>query len=102
MQSLVLVSVFRQASRERIMEWVEWWLPDRIPYVWDRLGYSATPAQMFHTFIVQRIKAFQAGVALRQSAVHPSQKCALICFAVHLPNLDALCALQTSFVLRFV
>lgn len=74
MQALVLVSLFRKASRERVMQWVGWCLPDRIPYVWDRLGYSETPAEMFHAFIVRRIKGFQAGVALRQSAVHPSQK----------------------------
>ena len=74
MQSVVLVSVFRQASRERIMEVVEWCLPDKVPFVWDRLGYRDTPAEMFHHFIVRRIKGFQTGVALRQSAVHPSQR----------------------------
>ena len=66
-QSLVLVSVFRQASRERIMEWIEWCLPDRIPILWDRFGYRETPAQILHRFVVNRIKGFQASVALQQS-----------------------------------
>jgi len=73
-QAVVLVSVFRKASRERIMEWVEWCLPSRVPWLWDRLGYTHTPAQMLHRTVEQRIKGFQAGVALRQSAVHSSQK----------------------------
>lgn len=74
MQAMILVAVFRQASRERIMDWVEWCLPDRIPFLWDRLGYRDTPAQMLHHLVVRRIRAFQASVALRQLAVHPSQK----------------------------
>lgn len=74
LQCVVLVSLFRQASRERIMEWIEWCLPDRIPYIWDKLGYTDTPAQILHRFVVNRIKGFQAGVALRQSSIHPSNR----------------------------
>ena len=33
MQALVLVSLFRQQTRARIIEWIEWCLPNRIPYV---------------------------------------------------------------------
>jgi hypothetical protein len=33
MQALVLVSLFRQQTRARIIEAIEWCLPDRIPWV---------------------------------------------------------------------
>lgn len=68
MQALVLVSVFRQQTRLRVMEWIEWCLPDRIPWLWDRLGYTATPAEVVHAAIIAKIAAFQAGVARRQAA----------------------------------
>ena len=70
MQALVLVSVFRQQTRDKLVEYIEWCLPDRIPWLWDRMGYRATPAQMVHNAIVSKIGAFQAGVARRQSASH--------------------------------
>ncbi len=46
MQALVLVSLFRQQTRVKVMEWIEWCLPDRIPWLWDALGHTATPAQV--------------------------------------------------------
>ncbi|KAK9917565.1 hypothetical protein WJX75_005821 [Coccomyxa subellipsoidea] len=68
MQALVLVSVFRQQTRVKVMEWIEWCLPDRIPWLWDTLGHTATPAQVVHQAIVHNIASFQAGVARRQAA----------------------------------
>ena len=70
MQAVVLVSVFRQQTRDKLIEYVEWCLPDRIPWLWDHMGYRQTPAQMVHSAIVSKISAFQAGVARRQSAAH--------------------------------
>ena len=43
MQTLVLLSLFRKQSRERIMGWLEWCLPNTIPYVWRS---ERTPAQV--------------------------------------------------------
>jgi len=74
MQALVLVSVFRQQTRDKLMEYVEWCLPDRIPWLWDHMKYSQTPAQMVHSAIVNKISAFQASVASRQSAAHSDQR----------------------------
>jgi hypothetical protein len=68
MQAVVLVSVFRQQTRDKLIEYIEWCLPDRIPWLWDHMGYTQTPAQMVHSAIVSKISAFQAGVARRQSA----------------------------------
>lgn len=76
MQALVLVSVFRQQTRDRLMEWLEWALPDRVPFLWDRLGYTATPAQMLHATVVGKIRGFQAGVARRQAAARLDRRCA--------------------------
>ena len=76
MQALVLVSVFRQQTRDRLMEWLEWALPDRVPFLWDRLGYTATPAQMLHSTVVGKIRGFQAGVARRQAAAQLDRRCA--------------------------
>ena len=76
MQALVLVSVFRQQTRDRLMEWLEWALPDRVPLLWDRLGYTATPAQMLHAAVVGKIRGFQAGVARRQAAAQLDRRCA--------------------------
>lgn len=70
MQAVVLVSVFRQQTRDKLIEYIEWCLPDRIPWLWDYMGYRQTPAQMVHSAIVSKISAFQAGVARRQSAAH--------------------------------
>ena len=75
MQALVLVSLFRQQTRDKLMEYVEWCLPDRIPWLWDRLGYRQTPAQLVHSAIVSKIGAFQASVARRQSVSHADQRC---------------------------
>ena len=77
MQALVLVSVFRQQTRDKLVEYIEWCLPDRIPWLWDRMGYRHTPAQMVHNAIVSKIGAFQAGVARRQSASHQDPRQAL-------------------------
>lgn len=78
MQALVLVSVFRQQTRARLMEYIEWCLPDRIPWLWDAMGYRQTPAQMVHAAIVNKIAAFQAGVARRQSGAHTDHRCGRI------------------------
>ena len=75
MQALVLVSVFRQQTRDRLMEWLEWALPDRVPLLWDRMGYTATPAQMLHAAVVGKIRGFQAGVARRQAAAQLDRRC---------------------------
>ena len=101
MQAVVLVSVFRQASRERIMEYVEWCLPDRIPILWDRLGYTDTPAQVLHRFVVNKIKGFQAGVALRQSATHHSNRSANLTPALHSPLPGCSCASLQQYSKRF-
>ena len=77
MQALVLVSVFRQQTRDKLVEYIEWCLPDRIPWLWDRMGYRHTPAQMVHNAIVSKIGAFQASVARRQSASHQDPRRAL-------------------------
>ncbi len=74
MQALVLVSVFRQQTRDKLMEYIEWCLPDRIPWLWDRMGYRQTPAQMVHSAIVDKIGAFQASVARRQSVSRSDQR----------------------------
>lgn len=68
MQALVLVSVFRQQTRVKVMEWIEWCLPDRIPWLSAALGHTTTPAQVVHQAIVANIASFQAGVARRQAA----------------------------------
>ena len=67
MQSLVLVSIFQAHSRERVVAAIERCLPDRIPWLWDRLGYTSTPAQMFHGLVLRKVADFKAGVAVRQS-----------------------------------
>lgn len=95
MQAVVLVSVFRKASRQRIMQWLEWCLPHRLPVLWKGQPANVSPASLLHSFVEQRIKSFQAGVALRQSAVHPSQKWVLAqilltcgcCAVLHIPPL---------------
>ena len=74
MQAVVLVSVFRQQTRDKLIEYIEWCLPDRIPWLWDYMGYRQTPAQMVHSAIVSKISAFQAGVARRQSAAHSDHR----------------------------
>ena len=74
MQAVVLVSIFRKASRERILQWVEWCLPQRLPVVWKGQPSHVSPASLLHDFVERRIKNFQAGVALRQAAIHPSQR----------------------------
>ena len=74
MQALVLVSLFRQQTRDKLMEYIEWCLPDRIPWLWDRMGYRQTPAQMVHSAIVDKIGAFQASVARRQSVSRSDQR----------------------------
>ena len=74
MQALVLVSVFRQQTRDKLMEYIEWCLPDRIPLLWDRMGYRQTPAQMVHSAIVNKISSFQASVARRQSVSRTDQR----------------------------
>ena len=43
MQAVVLVSLFRKASREKIMECLEWCLPKRIPFLWDRRALQFVP-----------------------------------------------------------
>ncbi len=75
MQALVLVSVFRRQTRERLIEWLEWALPARVPLLWDRLGYTRTPAQMLHAAVVGKIRGFQAGVARRQAAAQLDRRC---------------------------
>lgn len=74
MQAVILVSVFRKASRKRLMGLVELCLPSRLPFRWKGQEITSSPASLFHNFLEQSIKNFQAGVALRQSPVHPSQR----------------------------
>ena len=78
MQALVLVSLFRQQTRDKLMEYVEWCLPDRIPWLWDRMRYRQTPAQMVHSAIVNKISSFQASVARRQSVSRSDQRCGAV------------------------
>ena len=68
MQTLVLVALFRQQTREKIIAWIEWVLPDRIPGLWGYLGLTATPAELLHDYIRRRIAEFQEGVTRRAAA----------------------------------
>jgi hypothetical protein len=47
--------------------------------VWDRMGYSSTPAQMVHDLIVSKIQGFQAGVVRRQAASTLDHRCCFLC-----------------------
>ena len=68
MQTLVLVALFRQQTREKIIAWIEWVLPDSIPGLWDYLRLTATPAELLHDYIRRRIGDFQEGVNRRAAA----------------------------------
>ncbi|KAK9815151.1 hypothetical protein WJX73_008909 [Symbiochloris irregularis] len=63
LQTLVLLSLFRKQSRERIMGWLEWCLPNSIPYVWRS---ERTPAQVVHEVLLSRITVFKASITTRQ------------------------------------
>ena len=67
LQTLVMVSIFQQHSRARVIAAIEHALPARIPWLWDRLGYHESPAQLFHALVLQRVAAFKASVAVRQA-----------------------------------
>ena len=67
LQTLALVSIFQAEARERVIAAIEHSLPSRIPWLWDRLGYSESPAQLFHGLVLRKVAAFKAGVAVRQS-----------------------------------
>ena len=67
LQTLVLVSIFQQHSRARVIAGIERALPARIPWLWDRLGYQESPAQLFHSLVLQKVAAFKASVAVRQA-----------------------------------
>ena len=66
-QTLALVAIFQQTSRARVIAGIERALPARIPWLWDRLGYQESPAQLFHALVLQRVAAFKASVAVRQA-----------------------------------
>lgn len=63
MQTAVLVSLFRKETRERIMGFVAWCLPARIPYVWTG---PRSPAEVLNGLVISRIRAFQAQITRRQ------------------------------------
>ena len=87
-QALVLVLIFMHGTRERLMEIVEWCLPDRIPLVWPALGLKATPAQMLHAAIISKISDFRASVARREASAqldkrHVPRFALVLCYASH-------------------
>lgn len=85
MQTLVLVALFRQQTREKIIAWIEWVLPDRIPGLWGYLGLTATPAELLHDYIRRRIAEFQAGVSKRAAAQALDTRCADFCLDLFAP-----------------
>jgi hypothetical protein len=68
LQAWFFLAVFQRRSREWAMEHVEWLLPDRIPWLWDRMGYTRTPAQLLHDKLISAMGRFQEGVVERAAA----------------------------------
>ena len=64
MQSLFFVALFRKQTRDAVLDWVEWLMPARIPF----LPLRNPPARAMHLFITGHIQAFQDGVARRAAA----------------------------------
>ena len=71
MQSLFFIALFRKQTRDAVLDWVEWLMPARIPF----LPLRNPPARAMHLFITGHIQAFQDGVAKRAAARAADKRC---------------------------
>lgn len=86
-QALFFLAFFMRPSREFVIGLVERVLPDRIPWLWDHMGYTSTPAEMLHNRINDWIHKFQESSVQQAAAGQLDQRCAFRPVKAHKRNL---------------
>lgn len=60
-QAALMVALFQKETRDGLMRWIMWVLPNQIP----GLKLQQAPAEFLDSFITDKIKGFQDGVDRR-------------------------------------